>query len=391
MKKLFLSLSILAQVVFSMEREEIELDTKCADEECHQPVEQAISPSHTLPNFQAYSFIDCLKPGEVLFSVTTEEGLNVSNEFKDFFVVCHQAERYGDAYYFVPQNMKDDAEKALALYSKTSPSFYAYLIPIKNDEKFWELAAKTTPGCGHKGGAWEKEQHIRYDPDNENWVELYNGGYKLLDKEIIRYARNAPAQDSNQHNNWSCGPNSGYRALRILNEVGYNYDSFVENCPRTINSNVLGWIVGLAFLDPGLGFLASTKTDVGPKPDVLANYLTSKMNAHRAKFSGYSEPVDYEDRVSKDILRGLPTIVLLVSGTLSMHYVNIIGFVPCDCVCEGKLCDGITDVVILDTDKEIGVMKAFLLTKWMDRSGYADLLLDSRYNTVEFLKKGAHY
>ena len=64
MKKLFLSLSILAQVVFSMEREEIELDTKCADEECHQPVEQAISPSHTLPNFQAYSFIDCLKVWE---------------------------------------------------------------------------------------------------------------------------------------------------------------------------------------------------------------------------------------------------------------------------------------------------------------------------------------
>ncbi len=38
MKKLFLSLSILAQVVFSMEEEEVELDTKYTVEEYNKEV-----------------------------------------------------------------------------------------------------------------------------------------------------------------------------------------------------------------------------------------------------------------------------------------------------------------------------------------------------------------
>ena len=403
MKKLFLSLSILAQVVFSMEREEIELDTKCADEECHQPVEQAISPSHTLPNFEAYSFIECLKPGEVLFSITTEEGLNVSNEFKDFFTVCYQAERYGDAYYFVPENMKEDAEKALALSSKTSPSFYAYLIPILDSDKFKTLASKTASGCSSKEGKWF---------NSVNWKGLervYAEGYTMLEESRVRYAQVAPVQDSTQHSEWSCGPNSGFRAMRLLGLTleDYEYWALAEGCPKSlsrqdlINPGVrvaaISGILGI-FLTPftggislivgaiGVGVGSATAAtgayapiEVGPRPHILAAYLTEnpKMQKEkmRAYFHGFSD-LDYEINIVCEIREEKPVIALLINGTTKMHYVTIIGMKP-----QGE---HISEVVILDTDGEIGTMSQSDLRFRMDRDGYAGLLLNAKYSIIKF-------
>lgn len=380
MKILFLYLFVFAQTAFSMQSAETELNNDSAVEKCQKQLGEIIPLSRLLPNFETYAFIDSIKPGEVLFSTTTEAALNASHLFKDFFVVCYQAERYGDAYYFVPETMTEDAEKSLSLYGEKSTGFYAYLIPVKDVLKFWELASKTTPGCANKDGAWKNDFSRR----NHDWERLEHEGYQLLNKDRIRFAKNAPSQDSNPRNaSWSCGPNSGFRALRLLDEKIDNYESFVENCPRTINSNVVGIIASVFFTPIIGGLISQTDCDVGPSPEPLAAYLTRSMKAHSAYFMGLDPSYgSITTPIVHHILCGNPMIILLVSGTFNMHYVTIIG------TKKDRYNPLSTDsVVILDTSGEIGLLSAAKLQHWMNRDGYASGLLPAQYNTVAFTDK----
>lgn len=406
MKRVLLFLLIVGPTAFSMEKSDNESDEASVDGSAYEAIDEiASTPPRTLPNFETYLFIDSLKPGEVLLSETTEACLNASNLFKNFLVVCYQSARYQDAFYFVPEKMANDAEKALSLYSETNPGFYAHLITIKEEGKFWELASKTSLGCANKDGSWTSD--VR-------WVGLdgaFSEGHAMLDKGKIEYAMAAPSQGSDQKNgNWSCGPNSGFRALRLLSESSYNYDSFVECCPQRISKSATienggttaGVGVGLTFagmifapFTAGLSLIpgvvtyavgvgttvtgASISSNVGPSPEMLANYLTRTMNTYRAGFSGYSSQTDYEKSIAADIRRGYPRIVLIVSGTTSMHYVTIVGVNPSG--------DYFREAVILDTDGTIGIMSDSKLRDWLDCYGYAGWLLDARYNTVEFFKK----
>lgn len=366
--------------------------------------EEAFELEHPLPNTQLYSLLDGLKPGQVLVSLTAAKELHAPNEFNDFPVVTYQAERYGDAFYFVPEKMTKDAEKALTIYGKTNPSFYAYLVPVKDKRKFLELIAKSSTGCANKGGNWRKDfdEVIKFD-------ELFSGDYLMLDRSCIEHAKAAPRQGSEgADGSWSCGPNTGYRALRLMGEDGGSYYDFVKNCPRTISRNDMttqggtlaigGGILGLLFapftgglslIPAGVAWAAGAteaitagviSSDVGPNPGVLALYLRSVMNRHKAKFSGYSYDwgsTGYEQSIVRDIKVGLPRIVLMINGTMSMHYVNVIGVHP-------TVGGHVYKAVILDTDGKIGVMSREKLSYWLDRNGYAYGIVDARYNTVEF-------
>jgi|GEM_PF-6570902 len=358
---------------------------------------------YSCPNVDVDLFINSLRYGDVVFSITSGSSLRASNVFKDFPTVCFQSARYQDAFYFVPARMEKDAVKALSLFSNTSPGFYAYLIPVKDHTKFAELICKTSAGCANKSGEWDR------DVSWKRMDEIYSSGLSMLDRQRISYAAAAPSQGSDQKNgSWSCGPNSGFRALRILGENHHNYNEFVSQCPRSISKDgmeatgaglafgggFLGIILapftgGLSLIPAGVAFAAgvssaavgaSISSDVGPGPERLAAYLTFKMKNYRAKLSRYYSQVDYEKSISDDIIRcRYPRIVLIVSGTTNMHYVTIVGV-----RISGEY---ISEAVILDTDGKIGIISDSKLQHWLDRDGYAYLILDGRYNTIEFLGK----
>jgi hypothetical protein len=403
MQRMFLFL-LICSVAFSMEPTDRELGGDFVDGNAHDSFSEVTLPSlRVMPYSITYSFVDSRRPGEVIFSKVTEVGLNASQEFEDFFVVCYQSDRYQDAFYFVPEKMIKDAEKALSIFGKTDPKFYAYLIPIEDNGKFWELASKTSAGCANKGGRWVDS--VRWF---KNLDQAFSEGYKMLDRTFIEYAMSAPSQSSDAKNgSWSCGPNSGFRAIRLKRNFIDDYYSFVEDCPRSISrdgmiatggtmaitAGIWGMIFapftgGLSLIPAGIAWTAGAATaitggsissDVGPNPALLAFYISSRMEPGRgAELAGYSSSTDYEIAISNSISVRDPRIVLIVSGTFNMHYVNIIG-VKCNSY-GGPL----TEAVILDTDGSIGVISASNLQYWLDSDGYAGLILDARYNTIGF-------
>lgn len=322
-------------------------------------------------------------------------------------VVCYQAVRHGVAFYFVPKGMAKDAEKALSLFGKTKPSFYANLILVKEWSKFVELASKTSAGCANKSGKWR---------GNVTWLknigEAINNGFTILDRNLAD-AMGAPSQHSDEINgSWSCGPNSAYRARLLIGEKKYNYSTFVECCPKTFSKQktaqqgtkiclvgtlaaaLFASVTGGASLAAAAAIAAGSGAatavvgtyipDVGPKPEMLAAYLSNHMDWHEARYSGYSCQICYEKSIKRDICLGYPTIALIVSGTNNMHYINIVGFNS-----AGK------SFLILDTDGSIGAISKDNLRHWLDRDGYANFLLGAKYNTVEFVRKciegHAHY
>lgn len=368
-------------------------------------------PARMLPNWETYSFIDCLEPGKTIFSVTRAAGLNAPKEFNDFSVVCYQSDRFQDAYYFVRQNELIDAEKALSIFGKSKPQFYAYLISINDEQRFIELATKSSSGAANKGGEWA-------DPGNIRWLknldQAFFEGYSMLPKQRIINAMAAPKQgDEGTDRSWTCGPNTGYRTLLLLDENAGSYFNFVENCPKSLSKEALkgdgAGVASVGAVGMGVGFLLAPFTfglsvipgavltvtgasaaiigdaassDVGPNPCELAKYLSSKMRTHRAQCSSYSRQWgehSYEKQIVNDIkVCNYPTIVLLINGTFSMHYVAVIG------VRGGPY---IAEVVILDTDNRIGVMSDNMLEHWMNRDGFANWIIDAKYNTIEIFGK----
>lgn len=119
-------------------------------------------------------------------------------------MVCYQSARYQDAYYFVPKKMYPDAKNALSIFSKNSPSFYAFLLPVKDDGKFIELVNKSASGCANKDGKWTDDFQ-----EYKNWADLYSQ-FAMLAKEKVAHAKRAPVQGAEgTDESWSCGPNSG--------------------------------------------------------------------------------------------------------------------------------------------------------------------------------------
>jgi hypothetical protein len=332
--------------------------------------------------------IDSIKSKEVSFSI-----IKRSPKLREFYIFCFQEKRYDDAFYFVPEAMKDDAYEAL---KNIQAHFCVHVIPINNND-IKKLAAKSSAGCAQKMGKWIDD--VRWYGDSIESV----CDFKVLTIEKIKNAMMLPEQNSDEKNKaWSCGPNSGYRALYLLGEEIGAYGGFVESCPRTINrENILhtahvstvvgsGLMLGHSFLNPeslmaGLGTLMagvgasiiahSLPNDVGPKPEELAKYLSKKMLNYEAFFSGYFDNTDYYDVINQNIEQKYPTIALIISSAFNMHYINIIGI------------NNISrEFLILDTDGTIGVISESKLEYWLNRDGIASLLLDAQYNFIEFEK-----
>ncbi len=196
-----------------------------------------------------------------------------------------------------------------------------------------------------------------------------NSDYTMLPKSRVEYAiEKVPNQTSTKHSDWSCGPNTGLRALYLIGDDSYqNYVSFVENCPRLTEP-----YDNLTF---GYG-------TVGPTPNQLAKYLDSKLdityhitvrNMDKQMIESDLECIKgrLENENIPDFRKQYPTIALIIQSTFEMHYINIISFNE-------------ENYVILDTDGQVGYIRKSRLKHWLDRDGYANFMLKDRYTTITF-------
>jgi hypothetical protein len=332
-------------------------------------------------------------------------------------LACHQPARYQDALFFVAGDDLEDAKKVFAGVGLENSKFYVHLIPVNGKEKWRELLKKSSAGCAEKDGNWVSDaREVSLD-------DLYDGSYVLLDRKRIERARRVKSQGLDRKNgHWCCGPNTGLRTAALLDESGHEYDEFIENCPKTLTNEKVdgigndliiagavgygaGMILSVALVPLTFGFSLflpmaiqatsgaviaggfeakkasrTTQCDVGPSPYALASYLNSKFPQHKAEFAGFSVQGEYERSINSDINNNFPRIVLLISGTFSMHYVNIIGIKP-------SRSGYFREAVILDTDGRIYVISDERLSYWTNGLGYAHFILFNNYNMIKFDRK----
>ena len=151
-------------------------------------------------------------------------------------------------------------------------------------------------------------------------------GWKYLSLERIQKA----LQLAPQAESWSCGPNSGYRALILNGDKSSDKDlrAFINNCPKSLGTpqtktgKVLNVVTG--GIASGIGLL---KGDVGPDPSSLANYINKHSKSKVQRYIG-KDWDSFWTQLCRDIDRAEPAIILLEGGTISLHYINLIGYNP---------------------------------------------------------------
>lgn len=130
-----------------------------------------------------------------------------------------------------------------------------------------------------------------------------------------------------------------------------------------------------------LGLLAYALPDVGPTPKALSEYLNENIdsfveeaNKIRAEFTQKNEFEAVLRRIRAGLGNAKPTIVLLVFGQTSMHYVNVVG------INEKE-----NRIAILDTDGTLSWTPFSDLDYLMNAQGYAlNWTTIGNYNVISF-------
>lgn len=204
-------------------------------------------------------------------------------------------------------------------------------------------------------------------------------GWKHLSIDRIQKALQLPKQAES----WSCGPNSGYRAL-ILNgdkSSGNGLRSFIDNCPKSVGApqTTGGKVVDLIMTSGGftLGAKVANKVankfdrsiDVGPDPSSLANYINKHSKSKVKRYIGENWS-DFWTELCRDIDRAAPAIILLEKGTIKLHYINLIGYNPNN-----------ETVAILDTDNAIEFWQQ---SKFQNQAKITVRYIRGTWNAVRF-------
>lgn len=204
-------------------------------------------------------------------------------------------------------------------------------------------------------------------------------GWKHLDLERIDKARKVKPQEES----WSCGPNSGYRALIINGDKssGSDLDSFIKKCPKSLGSpqTTVGKVLnvstgGIASAITAMGKLkkkvvGGSEFDVGPNPSSLAKYINqhSKSKVTRDRTDSWD---DFWGKICSSIERGVPVIVLIEEGRLALHYINLIGYNAND-----------KSVTMLDTNNAIVFWSN---SEFKKKSTIEAAYIKGKYNVVKF-------
>ncbi|HXW53750.1 MAG TPA: hypothetical protein VEL47_06570, partial [Myxococcota bacterium] len=180
-----------------------------------------------------------------------------------------------------------------------------------------------------------------------------SSSWRSLNAARIRNAHyGVPSQDNRPERSWGCGPNSGARSLLLLGFENIDFDNFVAACPKS-------W---------------SLFADVGPTPRQLAEYLHKRPGPYivRAQFEDYFS--DALASIKSSVDNDMPTIVLLIRTTRSMHYVNIIGYNNTE-----------QKIAVMDTDEVIYWLTYDDLKFWMDAGWhFLQLFWIDDFNVITF-------
>jgi len=204
---------------------------------------------------------------------------------------------------------------------------------------------------------------------------------------------------------WSCGPNSGARALAMLpNGICVQFKPFMENTPATIGRTNTKFIMrvqsvlagaALAVLIqrlegwPALGYslavglvISSPRSlagiaPVGPHPAALAEYLQEWVDDYDVKdlyFDNFEQTLSV---IRESVLdRDTPLIAHLCFGAFALHYVNIIGF-----------SERLKQVEVLDTNGVVYRMRFDRLEQLMNTDVHIlNPLVFGQYNLIIFKK-----
>ncbi|MBP0027203.1 hypothetical protein [Roseofilum sp. Guam] len=174
-------------------------------------------------------------------------------------------------------------------------------------------------------------------------------GWQSLSPALIRKAQQLPAQHENsQHENWSCGPNSAYRALCLNGQhtSAKGLQSFIENCPTSLR--------------------VSDKRIIGPTPSKLANYI----NSHTSSSVNECSCVKWDSfwPAIRGNLGKHPSLVLVQFSTFKLHYVNVVGYNS-----HSK------EVAILDTNNSL---KAWTIEQFRHLSAVSAKYLSKNYYAI---------
>lgn len=183
-------------------------------------------------------------------------------------------------------------------------------------------------------------------------VLVADGSWHKLSKGQIQNGYNIPSQIGRPDAPWSCGPNSGARALQMLDRRVIDFNGFVKQCPKSFS---FIW-------------------DIGPSPTQLANYLANTGTS----FPPYPELSEHFQTTLNSIRWSIgnrrPMIVNLIRSFSSMHYVTVIGY-----------SDAYKRVAIMDTTLEIYWMTYGELEWWMTAEGHIlKLFIFENFNAIHF-------
>jgi hypothetical protein len=179
-----------------------------------------------------------------------------------------------------------------------------------------------------RGPGYNFEKDLRALSSDRTW--------RALPAHKIRDGYQIPSQDGRSDSSWSCGPNSGARALQMLDITVVNYDGFVAGCPRT-------WFFGF----------------IGPTVGQLSNYIDTSLSSFEPR-PLYTEDFDFVlNEIVDGINLGRPSVISIERNLTSAHYVTLVGY---NVVLQR--------VAILDTDRVLYWMTVDELWFWMNWSGH---------------------
>lgn len=164
--------------------------------------------------------------------------------------------------------------------------------------------------------------------------------WKSLDYKQIKKANEIIFQYADvQNKDWSCGPNSAARALRMLGCEITDYNKFRDECPHY-------WLFGT----------------IGPTPNKLAQYISRVSTPHvgaQFKYLNLNQKTEFWQIITGSINQSKPVLILLERSFANLHYVNLIAFNERE-----------SRVAILDTNNSIYWINYENLCFWMNCHGH---------------------
>ena len=340
--------------------------------------QEIVKQYQAITGSEVREIIDSITPKEVLVGI-----LDPDTKREMPIPACFAAPEEQELM-FVPATLLEESALILqAYYNERPDSDKVQIISVSELEDWVVLLQKAGPGiAGDKhfnlsrledlgtykkpaerdkkpAVAYYEDGGINYFFDNDRYQDSSSLKWERLccREWMHRAVDNIPPQDDE----WSCGINAAAKAINMFNnyimDEDYYLNTFLANAPKSIDRNTshekggkvgaagVGLMTGGILLAPftlgtslvlvgaGAGMAAGGtatqeigKLEVGPKPRVLAKYITNSLQGSPgAVYHSYNDFGACAKHIRDDLKNGEPVIVLWIFAAMSAHYVTVVG------------------------------------------------------------------